>query len=91
MLHIVKTPQQLALVCRYLGHGDALLLVENAVYAASQITPYYAHLPTGVPVYALQEDLRARGWLTRCDQPVQSVDIDAWVDISVKHSKSITW
>lgn len=46
MLHIVKTPQQLALVSRYLLSQDALLLVENAVYAASQASPFYSHLPT---------------------------------------------
>ncbi|WP_136487915.1 sulfurtransferase complex subunit TusB [Vibrio sp. H11] len=91
MLHIVKNPQQLALVSRYLLSQDALLLVENAVYAASQVSPFYSHLPTAVPVYALQEDLQARGWLAHCPPLVEVIDMDGWVDATVKYGKSITW
>ncbi|WP_441257288.1 sulfurtransferase complex subunit TusB [Vibrio sp. Vf1514] len=91
MLHIVKHPQQLVLIGRYLQANDQLLLVESAVYATSEHSPYFAHLPTQQCVYALKEDLEARGWINRCAQNIQVVNVDAWVELSVNHDKSMSW
>ncbi|MCG3730942.1 sulfurtransferase complex subunit TusB [Vibrio cincinnatiensis] len=91
MLHIVKKLEQLTWLPRYLQRGDALLLVEQAVYASKVHSPYYHYLPTDSAVYALQEDLAARGWLDMCAEPVHIINIAEFVKMTINIEKSISW
>lgn len=91
MLHIVKHPQQLVLLERYLQPSDAIMLIESAVYASSEQAANFARLYFDGPVYVLEEDLLARGWLSRCAKSMQVVNMEGWVDLTVMYEKSISW
>ncbi|NAW69642.1 sulfurtransferase complex subunit TusB [Vibrio sp. V27_P1S3P104] len=91
MLHIVKKLEQLTWLSRYLQCGDVLLLVEQAVYASKISSPYYRYLPCDSTVYALQEDLAARGWLEACAEPIHIINIAGFVDMTINFEKSISW
>ncbi len=91
MLHIVKSLQKLKLVQRYFQPSDTLLLVENAVYAASEYTEYFAHIRQFNDVYVLQEDLQARGWIKKCSATIQIINRFDFVELTIKQGKSISW
>jgi len=91
LLHIVKSLEKLKLVQRYLKPSDALLLVENAVYAASEDTAYFAHLRQLNEVYVLQEDLQARGWTKKCSATIQIINRFGFVELTINQDKSISW
>ncbi|MCG3759801.1 sulfurtransferase complex subunit TusB [Vibrio cincinnatiensis] len=91
MLHIVKKLEQLTWLPRYLQGDDTLLLVEQAVYACKASSPYYRYLPSDCAIYALQEDLAARGWLEVCADQVQIINTAAFVKMTVSIGKSISW
>lgn len=97
MLHIVKHYTSLAEVVALASQGDALLLVEDAVYAA--IPNHKSHtlvLESTLPVYLLQPDLSARGLphLT-LDNPLDGryklIDFSGFVSLTVAHATSMTW
>ncbi len=91
MLHIVKTPEKLKLIHRYLQAEDTLLLVEKAVYAASEHSEYFAYINQLNDVYALQEDLQARGWLMKCANSIKIIDRFGFVELTANTSKSMSW
>ncbi len=91
MLHIVKSQQKLKLVSRYLQPSDVLLLVENAVYATGEHTEFFTHINQVNDVYVLQEDLQARGWQEKCSESIQVINRFEFVELTVNHSKSISW
>jgi tRNA 2-thiouridine synthesizing protein B len=77
---------------RLLGAGDGLLLCGDAVYA---LQPGTAHrqalddLPSGTELFALGEDLQARG----LENPigVQRVDYPGFVALSCRYAKVNSW
>lgn len=98
MLHIVnKSPAQTASLssCLRLAQaGSALLLTEDAVYAAtasgaaaSGITRALATLQ----VYALQPDVEARGMNGKLVDGVTAVDYGGFVDLVAKHNTCQSW
>ncbi|WP_217525124.1 sulfurtransferase complex subunit TusB [Vibrio metschnikovii] len=91
MLHIIKHPQQLKLVRRYFQAHDSLLLVENAVYLTNPNSPYFTDLQTIKSVYALREDLSARGWLEMCSGSIEQVTMNDFVEMTVNEDKSMSW
>ncbi|WP_165312427.1 sulfurtransferase complex subunit TusB [Vibrio ziniensis] len=91
MLHIVKSLEKLKLVSRYLQPTDDLLLVENAVYASSQHSEYYSQIVVTGQIFALQEDLQARGWSENSAQNIQIINRFEFVELTISHSKSISW
>ncbi|EKO3435771.1 sulfurtransferase complex subunit TusB [Vibrio fluvialis] len=91
MLHIIKHPQQLAIASRYFQPNDAIVLVENAVYATSEQSPFFGYFNNHNPVYVLKEDLEARGWLNRCAQNIQIMNVADWVELTVNYDKSMSW
>nr|WP_010130780.1 sulfurtransferase complex subunit TusB [Microbulbifer agarilyticus] len=66
--------------------GDALLLIEDAVYAAA--SPAEHKLPQG-QVFALAADAQARG--VTLAQAVTGIDETAWVDLCVAHTPIVSW
>ncbi|MEK9719451.1 MAG: sulfurtransferase complex subunit TusB [Quisquiliibacterium sp.] len=97
MLHIVnKSPTAapaLSSALRLSGKG-ALLLIEDAVYAATLGSPAEAELRKAqdrLKVYALAPDLEARGMADRVSDGVTLIDYDGFVDLVVEHSSCQSW
>jgi tRNA 2-thiouridine synthesizing protein B len=98
MLHIVnKSPLQtstLATCLRMAQAGDALLLIEDGVYAATAGSATEAAMQAAcatLKVYALQPDMDARGVTPRLLAGVTLVDYAGFVDLSVEHNTSHSW
>jgi tRNA 2-thiouridine synthesizing protein B len=97
MLHIVnKSPLEkstLDTVLR-LAKSGALLLIEDAVYAATQGNAAESKIRAvmgRVEVYALMPDLQARGMADRLIDGVATVDYERFVDLVVKHPNCQSW
>lgn len=71
--------------------SDAILLTGNAVYAAlphGEQHPLIELAPC--PVYALKDDLQARGVVGVSDA-ITVIEHPQWVQLTVEHEKSISW
>ena len=97
MLHILnKSPLEkstLDTVLR-LANSGALLLIEDAVYAATQGNAAESKIRAvmgRVEVYALMPDLQARGMADRLIDGVATVDYERFVDLVVKHPNCQSW
>lgn len=97
MLHIVnKSPLEkstLDTVLR-LAKSGALLLIEDAVYAAARGNAAEAKLREAmgrIKVYALMPDLQARGVADRVIDGVATVDYEGFVDLVVEHPNCQSW
>lgn len=94
-LHVInKTPSQSSALHDCLlavSDGDALLLIENGVYAAA---PAYAEcftrLPRSVQCYLLNDDAQARG-LKDLNQDFCAIDYDGFVELSCRYRKVVSW
>lgn len=88
-LHILnRGPNQTELLQHCLDamtSGDALLLIEDGVYWS---TAHFTEKLSGVDLYVLTADLEARGLK---EPRGQSVDDDEFVDLTVVHSRSVSW
>ena len=98
MLHIVnKSPSQtrsLESCLRLAQPGHALLLTEDAVYAATRGGATGAGLAEALgrlKVYALQPDLEARGMAGALIDGVTPVDYAGFVDLVVEHPNTQSW
>jgi tRNA 2-thiouridine synthesizing protein B len=98
MLHIVNKSHaqtsSLQSCLRLAKAGAALLLIEDAVYAAttrgaaaSGIAGALQHLK----VYALQPDLQARGMADKLAEGVTTVDYTGFVDLVAEHPNNQSW
>jgi tRNA 2-thiouridine synthesizing protein B len=98
MLHIVnKSPYEkstLASCLAYATKGNAVLLIEDAVYGATRGNAAEAQLKEAigrVDVYALGPDLEARGMKDRVIEGVKLVDYGGFVDLVAEHKTSQSW
>lgn len=97
MLHIVnKSPYDanaLAGVLRVAKkEGNAVLLIEDGVYAAARNGATEASLKSaGMPVYVLQPDADARGLQGRLMDGVNLVDYGGFVDLVAEHDNVQSW
>ncbi|MFC3025122.1 sulfurtransferase complex subunit TusB [Vibrio zhugei] len=91
MLHIVKTMAKLPLALAYMQPEDGVLLIEEAVYAARTGCTLLTHTEQPMLVFVLQEDLEARGCVQGIHSSYHVVDMEGFVDLTVKYVKSITW
>lgn len=98
MLHIVnKSPAQtgsLRSCLRLAQPGHALLLIEDAVYAAtaagakaSGITDALRHLK----VFVLLPDVQARGMIGKLVDGVSGVDYGGFVDLVAEYRNNQSW
>jgi tRNA 2-thiouridine synthesizing protein B len=97
MLHIVnKSPLEkttLDTVLR-LARSGALLLIEDAVYAATKgnaAEPKLREAMARLKVFVLAPDLQARGVADRVIDGVQTVDYEGFVDLVVEHPNCQSW
>lgn len=98
MLHIVnKSPSErnsLDSCLRLATKGSAVLLIEDAVYAATKGTAAAAKLQAAMvdlKVYALAPDLNARGVADRVLEGVNLVDYSGFVDLVAEHNTCQSW
>lgn len=92
MLHIVKTPHQIPSVLAYLADQDAVILVEDSIYAINE--GHFSHfLLKNCPasVFFLSNDALARGLTLTTNGYFQGVDFEGFVELTVAHEQSITW
>ncbi|GMV03697.1 MAG: sulfurtransferase complex subunit TusB [Burkholderiaceae bacterium] len=97
MLHIVnKSPTDgnaLDSALRLSADG-ALLLIEDAVYAATRGNPAEARIRDALgrlKVYVLAPDLEARGMADRLSEGVTAVDYGGFVDLVAEHPNCQSW
>lgn len=101
MLHTVnKSPLShgtLGACLKVLGADDALLLIEDGVYGSinvpenqSTLKAGLAHLEQG-KIFALKEDIQARGIESRLIKGIVLVDYKGFVELVVKYQSSMAW
>lgn len=98
MLHIVvKSHTQTSALqscLRLAQDGQTLLLIEDAVYAASCAAVETSGLAEALPrlkIYALQPDVLARGINGKLAEGVTAIDYAGFVGLVAEHSTSQTW
>ncbi len=98
MLHIVnKSPLErnaLDSCLRVAQDGGAILLIEDAVYAATRGNEAEARLCDALSrlkVYVLGPDLDARGMGDRVVEGVTTVDYGGFVDLVAEHKNCQSW
>lgn len=76
-----------------LGAADALLLSGDAVYALQKSTAQRQALelmPDGIGLYALEEDVAARG-LEDLPERLQQVDYPDFVELCCRYARTNAW
>ncbi len=98
MLHIInKSPFQtstLSTCLRMAQPGNAVLLIEDGIYAATQGSAAEAQMRqacTTLKVYALQPDMDARGVTDKLLEGVTLVDYAGFVDLTAQYNTSHSW
>ena len=97
MLHIInKSPLSSSTLdtCLNVATGGDILLIEDAIYAATTGNAYEAKIKEAMSrfkVYALMPDIEARGLADRVLEGVSAVGYDAFVDLVVANSNCQSW
>ena len=95
MLHTLhRSPWRtdFAALLRLLSEGDELLLLQDGVTAAVDGNRYLESLRNApIKVYALNEDLIARGLTGRISNDIIPIDYTDFVRLTVKHSSQMAW
>ena len=98
MLHIVNKSHtqtnSLQSCLRLAKPGHALLLIEDAVYAATAAGADSAGLADALAqlkVYALQPDVDARGMAGKLVDGVTAIDYSGFVDLVAEHPNNQSW
>ena len=94
-LHIVNKTSQagstLAECLRAASTGDALLLIEDGVYAATSSDTVNACQNGGLYLFALHADVEARGLKWRLADGVEIVDDAGFVGLCCRFQKTCSW
>ena len=98
MLHIVNKSHtqtnSLQSCLRLSKPGQALLLIEDAVYASTQggvASSGMAAALGSLKVYVLQPDVDARGMTGKLVDGVAAIDYAGFVDLVAEHANNQTW
>jgi len=98
MLHIVNKSaserSSLDSCLKLASKGSAVLLIEDAVYAATAGNSAAAKIQAAqadLKIYALGPDLAARGMAGRVLEGVNVVDYGGFVDLVAEHSNCQSW
>ncbi|ROR08577.1 sulfurtransferase complex subunit TusB [Erwinia sp. JUb26] len=95
MLHTLMTSPfrcDLNAMLRLLAHGDDVLLLQDGVLAALAGNPaleVLLHAP--ISLYALKEDLDARGLFGQISTSVTTISYTEFVALAVKNPQQMTW
>ena len=98
MLHIVNKSHtqtsSLASCLRLAQPGSALLLTEDAVYAATAAAAASSGIAAAaarIKVFVLQPDVDARGVAGKLADGITAVDYGGFVDLVAEHSCNQSW
>ena len=98
MLHIVNKSHtqtnSLQSCLRLAQAGAALLLIEDAIYAATSggaASSRIAGAIAQLKVYALQPDVEARGMAGKLVDGVTAIDYAGFVDLVAEHRNNQSW
>jgi len=97
MLHIVNksSPDRNTLdSCLRVANGGTILLIEDAVYAATRGNEEEAKLRDALSrfkIHVLAPDLEARGMGDRLMEGVTTVDYGGFVDLVTEHKNCQSW
>ena len=98
MLHIVNKPHTerhaLASCLRLAQEGQALLLTEDGIYAATTAAAEASGIAAAarrLKVYVLLPDAQARGMADRLASGVATVDYGGFVDLVAGHATNQSW
>jgi tRNA 2-thiouridine synthesizing protein B len=79
-------------ICR---NGDAILLIENGVlagiYSSPSIETFLQLVNDGVKIYALENDVSARGLQNKTHPEITLIDYSGFVQLSIKHPRILSW
>ena len=79
-------------ICR---PGDAILLIEDAVYAIKAGSVWNQHLSeaadSGIKLYALKNDVLARGIIFETGFSIETVDYSGFVQLACVHERTQSW
>ena len=70
---------------------DEILLIQDAVYACASETHRALLKSRAIQCYALIADCDARGVVLPEDGAIHPVDYQDFVELTVKHPRSVTW
>ena len=74
---------------------DAILLLEDGVYGATDAAPAATELQSliesGVKIFALINDIKARGLEEKLAPNIQPIDYDAFVQLTLDHHRVQSW
>ncbi|WP_226101445.1 sulfurtransferase complex subunit TusB [Dickeya oryzae] len=77
---------------RNVGADDAILLLQDGVIAALSGVPFSKRLQSsGATVYALQDDVAARGLSAQIFTTIVLIDYTQFVQLTVLHSRQLAW
>ena len=96
MLHIVNKSHlqtsSLASCLRLAKAGQALLLIEDAIYAATPAGAAATGLAGAqLKLYVLQPDVEARGMTGKLIDGLSAVDYRGFVDLVAEHPNNQSW
>lgn len=85
----------LASCIRVCGHEDGILLLEDGVFGAITGAPCAEELQQlitqGVKVYALSDDIKARGLSEKIQHNIALTDYNGFVQLSITHRCVQSW
>lgn len=84
-LHLVNKARALEACLNVAAPDDAILLLEDGVYAAAAVAAPERAL------YALEPDVTARGLSARLASQVETVDDDGFVRLVERHQPVVSW
>ncbi len=88
-LHTLNDPELLPLCLRTVRAGDRLLLIEDGVYCA--VNTSQLKLMNKLEVYALEDDLQARGLSGRVKVQVNPVSMGEFVGLCCEADRVVNW
>jgi tRNA 2-thiouridine synthesizing protein B len=92
MLHIIKSRDGFEAAKSYSSDQDTFLFIEDGVYLAICAELEQSGLKaSNVNVYALENDIKARGLTTPLESTLKLVDYKGFVALTAQEGNSITW
>ncbi|MFD2176967.1 sulfurtransferase complex subunit TusB [Veronia pacifica] len=96
MLHTLHTSpfnhSGISLCLRYARPESEILLLEDGVIAGISGSLWQEKLKTsGMKVYALDVDLKARGLMGKVDKNIQIIDFEGFVSLTERHATQLKW
>ena len=83
VLHIVNHAEALSRCLEIAADNDAVVLIEDGVYAGATYDSR--------ALYALEDDLAARGMSARMMDTVTTIDYAKFVELVCEHQPTVSW